>query len=227
MANDSPASSQPLHLESGSGSPPAAHTTLPQALELADLECAPRRVDALLGVVLASPDRVAVNVAARIHLARIAWLFFFVAALLGIPYGLSLGLPFWWRISTLYLGATLICLPSLHVFGCYLGLHLSAAQTFVLGLSIPAVAAVFSLGFAPILAFLRATIAQSEEVSTLAVLSLLLLVVSLIAGIVQLWRCGAGLRHAVPACTFALVVGWHFVFLYVVWRMARVLELLP
>jgi len=143
-----------------------------------------------------------------------------------LPYGLVLGLDAWWRVAAFYLGSTLICLPSLFVFSAYLGFGATLSRTAVLALTIPAAAAVFTAGFAPILWFLQLTFdAEAKQIGWRDV-SIVLLWISLAAGVVQLWRA---LRR--PALDTNLVlyvllwIAWHGVFLFVLARMGHLLGL--
>ena len=61
-----------------------------------------------------------------------------------------LGLDRFWRVAALLLGALAICVPSLHVFGRYLGAGLSWAQTLAVSLAATAVTSLFTFAFAPI-----------------------------------------------------------------------------
>lgn len=84
------------------------------------------------------------------------------------------------------------------MFGCYLGLRVRLAQSLSLALTIPAVAAVFSCGLAPIHGFLRLTLQADPLVARGLRHALLLL--CLLTGVGQLWRCG----YAVHTRTRAL-----------------------
>lgn len=177
-------------------------------------------------VVLASPHRVSANLERKTALGTLAVLFLFAAALFALPYGFVLGLDAWWRVAAFYLGSTLICLPSLFVFSVYLGFGSTLSRTAVLALTIPAAAAIFTAGFAPILWFLQLTFdAEAKQIGWRDV-SIVLLWVSLAAGLVQLWR---SLRA--PAIDTALVlylmlwIAWHGVFLFVLARMGHLLGL--
>jgi hypothetical protein len=195
------------------------------AFDADELPWPPKGLGRLVDVVLAAPERLAANVFRRHLLPRVVGLLAVVSLVAAVPYGCALGVHFWWRIPVLFLGSTLICLPSLHVFGSYLGMRLRLAQNVTLALTIPAVAAMFSLGFTPILAFLRWTITPDDSAATLDALAILLLVTALAAGVGQLWRCVASVPELIIRRGQFLLVGWHAVFLYVVVRMARVLEL--
>jgi hypothetical protein len=115
-----------------------------------------------IDLCLAEPDRVGANVVAGVALGRIALVFLITSFVYAIPYGMVLSLASWWKIVALSLGSTLICLPSLFVFSSYLGQRMRLEQILVLGLTSPSVAALFSLGYAPILAFLRTTMSDDD-----------------------------------------------------------------
>jgi hypothetical protein len=184
------------------------------------------RPDRLAAVVLAAPERLAANIAAGSGLPRLLLLLLGASAFFAIPYGAVLGIAFSWRIAVLYLGSTLLCFPALHVFCSYLGSRVSLGQNFTLALTIPAVAALFTFGFAPILGFLRSTMSGPGGRGEFDALSSLLLAVALFAGIGQLWRCVRAARELSPRPAYAAVLlCWHVVFLYVLVRMAEVLEL--
>jgi hypothetical protein len=175
---------------------------------------------------LAEPDRVGANVVAGIALSRIALVLLLTSLVFAIPYGLVLSLEAWWKVVALTLGSTLICLPSLFVFSSYLGQRMRLEQILVLGLTIPAVAAVFTLGFAPILAFLRATMTDESTQVPWRSISNILLSLAVLAGVAQLWRTWRAAREAAPSNLFALVLlVWHAVFLHVILRMGSVLQL--
>ena len=191
-----------------------------------EIAAAARQPLRMLDLVLSAPQRVAANVAGDHSLGALGLVFLLASALFAIPYGFVLGLGSWWRVVVLYLGSTLICLPSLHVFASYLGLRARPAQILVLALTIPSVAALFTFGFAPILGFLRATMDPDEDHVSWRALSSVLLSFALAAGVVQLWRCFL----ASPGVTgrgryFLVLLGWHAVFVHVLLRMGHVLGL--
>ena len=177
-------------------------------------------------VVLATPERVAANVDERLSLGRLALVFLLAGVAFTVPYSCVLGVESWWRLTALYLGSTLICLPSLYVFTSYTGTRTSLGQIGVLALLIPASAAIFTLGFAPILEFLRLTMEKDSEGIGWSSISTAMLGISLGAGVLQLWRCFLGSRQQPNPLILGLVlVVWHVVFLYVFVRMFTVLEL--
>jgi hypothetical protein len=181
-----------------------------------------------IDVVLASPARLSQNVERSTALVPLAILLLVCAALFALPFGFVFGVESWWRIGVLYLGSTLICLPSLYVFSAYLGFGTSLARVSVLALTIPAVAAIFTAGFAPILWFLRLTFDQDSKQIRWEQIGTVLLWIALLAGLVQLWRC---LRRPTVDTAIALYtilwIAWHAVFLYVLTRMLHVLALDP
>jgi hypothetical protein len=188
------------------------------------------RPDRLAALVLAAPERLAANIAAGRGLPRLLMLLLVASVLFAIPYGAVLGVRFSWRVAVLYLGSTLICFPALHVFCSYLGSRVSLGQNLTLALTIPAVAALFTFGFAPILGFLRFSIPESGRgpgaSGEFGALSYLLLAVALFAGVGQLWRCLRAARELSPRPAYPLVLlCWHVVFLYVLVRMGEVLGL--
>lgn len=183
----------------------------------------------LLDLGLAVPERLAANLARRQVLGGLAASLLAAAILFALPYGLVYGPGSWWRIVPLYLGSTAICLPSLQVFSTYLGLRVSWAQTTVLALCIPAAAALFTFGFAPILGFLRLTMDEGGGQISWQAISRILLAVALVAGVGQLWRCALRWQRRDGRGSpgfLVLVALWHAVLLYVLLRMADLLGLL-
>ncbi|HTF89719.1 MAG TPA: hypothetical protein VK843_14995 [Planctomycetota bacterium] len=179
-----------------------------------------------IDLTLAEADRVGASVVAGVALSRIAFILLVTSLLFAIPYGCVLSLAGWWKVVALTLGSTVICLPSLFVFSSYLGQRMRLEQILVLGFTIPAVAALFSFGFAPIVAFLRATMSEGDTQVPWRSISNVLLALSVLAGVVQLWRTWLAARNAAPSNLFAMVLlVWHAVFLHVLWRMGTVLHL--
>jgi len=180
----------------------------------------------LVDLVLAAPRRTGANVEQRRALGGIVAAFLLASVVFAIPYGCVLGWSAWWKVVVFYLGTTAICVPSLWVFSTYLGQKVNLAQILVLALSIPAVAAVFSFGFAPILGFMRWTM---DDVSTRVSwhsLSNVLLGVAVAAGFAQLWRTSLSSKGMRESVLFPLVLMvWHAVFVFVLVRMGDVLDL--
>jgi len=198
----------------------------PSPLDADFVEGATRNPVRAIDLVLTEPRRVGASVAAGATVGRIALVFLLTSILFALPYGCVLSLAGWWKVVVLVLGSTAICLPSLHVFSGYLGQRLRLEQILVLGLTIPAVAAVFTLGFAPILAFLRATMSGEETEIPWQSVSTVMLTLAVLAGVVQLWRTWLAARAAGSSGLFTIVLlVWHAVFLHVILRMGSVLRL--
>ena len=202
----------------------------PEPFALADITASWTQPLKLIDLVIAGPARIANNVERSQALWPLAIALTLASIAFAVPYGCVIGADTWWsawwRVIVLCLGSTLICLPSLHVFSGYLGLRTSFAQILVLGLTIPAVAAVFTFGFAPILGFLRATMDSDSNAVSWRAISVVLLVLALLAGVGQLWRCFAatpGIASRLPF--FIVLLAWHWVFVHVLLRMGNVLGL--
>lgn len=179
-----------------------------------------------IDLVLATPERIGVNIEHGVALGRLAAIFGVAACLFAVPYGCVLGWTAWWKIPVLYLGSTLLCLPSLYVSSTYLGQRLRLEQILVLGFTIPAVAALFTFGFAPILGFLRFTMATGGAQVSWHTISNVLLAVAAAAGIAQLWRTWLASHGVARNALFPIVLlAWHAVFLHVLVRMGSVLQL--
>lgn len=191
--------------------------------ELAAALARPVRV---VDVVLAAPARLAANLERRESLGALAGVLLLAASAFAVPYGCVLAWSDWWKIIALYLGSTAICLPSLHVFATYVGVRASLGQIACLALTIPAVAALFTFGFAPILWFLRLTMDESARQVSWLTMSSALLTLAALAGVVQLARALAAWMRAEVQVLFVLVLlAWHAVFAYVLIRMGGVLGL--
>lgn len=200
---------------------------VPEPYEAVELERAWRRPLVVFDVVLSAPERIAASLGRERVLGPLLGVMLVAGAVFAIPYGLVHGPEAWWRIAALYVGSTVICLPSLHVFASYLGVRMRLEQTAVLALILPATAALFTFGFAPILAFLRATMAPAAGHVRWESLSVALLWLALFAGVGQLARAMAATRRSQGggATLIVVLIVWHGVFLYVLARMAEVLGL--
>lgn len=210
-----------------STSPPPLPPDPVQPHSRAELERAWRRPHRLVDVVLGEPERLAAGAQQDGHPGALLGVLLLASTAFAVPYGCVIGWQASWKVATLYLGSTLLCVPALHVFAAYLGARARPAQNLVLALAVPAVAALFTCGFAPILGFLRLTMGESGSAVRWEGLSLMLLAASLLAGIGQLWRCLARMRGIAASGSFPIVLlGWHVVFLYVMQRMATVLGFL-
>jgi hypothetical protein len=114
------------------------------------------------------------------------------------------------------------------VFGSYLGMRLSLAQNLTISLLIPAAAALFTFGFFPIYWFLDATLPTQSAFSGSSI-RVVLLVVSLLLGLSHCNRCLfldpalAALRSS----SWPLWIGWQALVVFITWRMAITLGLIP
>ncbi len=203
---------------------PSCDSPAPRSRE--ELTRAISRPYALFEVVLASPERLAANAERGVHLGPLFAVLLLASTAFALPYGCVIGWGACWKVTALFLGSTLICVPSLHVFATYLGLRVSLSQLLVFALAIPSVAALVTFGFAPILGFLKLTMGDTGGDVPWERLSVFLLCGALLAGVGQLWRC----LETAPAARsqrllLLVLLAWHGVFFYVLARMATVLEL--
>ncbi|MBL8857491.1 MAG: hypothetical protein JNL28_03170 [Planctomycetes bacterium] len=224
-----PSTPPPQHVVPGATLPPLQRAVVPppEPLRADEVNAALSNPLRAIDVVLASPRRVAQNLETSTSLVTLAVVFLATAALFALPYGFVLGTDAWWRVTAFYLGSTLLCLPSLFVFSAYLGFGAKLTSTTVLALTIPASAALFTAGFAPILWFLQITFDSEAKQIGWRDVSNVLLWISLGAGVVQLWR---SMRKppvdTAGAFLFVLMwMAWHAVFFYVLARMGHVLGL--
>ncbi len=204
--------------------PPA---TPPEPFSPKELRDALLRPQRSLDIVLSDPARLVATLAERTPTAWLAALLAGSSIVCAVPFGMVLGLDRFWHVTALFFGSQLICLPSLHVFSLFFGRPVTVGQSFVLGTVTSAVAALFTLGFAPIAWFLSATLPADASTWTMPLVHALLLTTSLGAGLAHLARCLAVRRtqHVRPHAL--LIVAWSGLLLFVTHRMAGVLGLLP
>ncbi len=157
------------------------------------------------------------------HAGLLAAIMLSASLLYALPFGFVLGFDRFWHIAALYLGSVAICLPSLHIFAGYLGLGLRAGQSFSLGVLVSSVASIFSVGFAPIVLFLSATMSGSD---TMSGVTCTLLGVSLLAGMGQLMRTlRIRAEHENVGNLLKLMMVWQCLLLFISFRMGMFLEL--
>jgi hypothetical protein len=180
----------------------------------------------MLDLVLGARRRFAANIAQEHRLPSLALVLAAATAAFALPFGVVLGLDHFWRLAALLLGGLAICLPSLHVFGKYLGGGMSWAQTLCVALAATAVTSVFTLAFAPILAFLRATM-TADAVVTPHGMAVVLLLCAFAAGIGQLLSllCGEPVLHKLRSSLMLIIVPWLALYLFTTIRLASVLAL--
>jgi hypothetical protein len=191
--------------------------------ELRGMLRAPMR---MVDLVLGSRGRFAMNIAQEHRLPSLMLVLTIATAGFALPFGLVLGLDRFWRLAALLMGGLAICVPSLHVFGKYLGARVSWAQTVCIALATTAVTALFTLAFAPIVGFLRLTMTDSASVPPQAVAGLLF-AFALTAGMGQLFRLlrdEEALRGLGPSLGVVLIP-WLALYVFITVRLASVLGL--
>ena len=182
-----------------------------------------RMVDLLLG----ERRRFAMNVAQEHRLPSLLLVLAVATAAFALPFGAVLGLDGFWRVAALLLGALAICLPSLHVFGKYLGARLSWMQTLAVSLAATAVTSLFTLAFAPILGFLRATMTASAVVTPGGMASCCWCARSRRASASCSACCAESPRCAASGPSLGLVlIPWLALYLFITVRLASVLGLI-
>lgn len=191
----------------------------------AEVRTALRRPGELLELVLSRRQRLAATIAN----GESPWLL--VAALgtctllASIPFALVRGLGDWWKVAALFGGAAAICFPSLHVFGAYLGGRLRPTGNLALALLISGVAALFTLGLAPIAWFLGVTMKAGDLVDA-DKSSLAMLGGALLAGLAHVSRCTSKNRDLLAKSSLPLLLAWQCLVVFVAIRMARALGLI-
>jgi hypothetical protein len=186
------------------------------------------RPDLLSAHVLDSVDRVARNLAAGEGLWMLIVVLSGASLVATVPFGALSPVASWWKVSVLFTGSLLICLPCLHVFLQFLGFRISLVGNLSLSLVITATAGLFTFGFFPIVWFIDLTTRAGDGTAVPpAALARFLLGVSLVLGIVQMIRCLASSRGGVLGrrAVLAPIVLWLPLLVFIVWRMADVLGL--
>lgn len=197
-------------------------------LSEAELRASFLRPDLAAALVLGSPDRVGRTLAGGLEVGLLMALLTSLSLFATIPYGAaSLPAASLWKVTALYTGSLLICLPSLHIFLQFVGITGGLLRNVSLSLVIPASAALFTFGFAPIIWFIDLTTAAGDEsVVTPEGLSGMLLAIALLLGVVQMKRCLTSSNAVRDEGHFgAVTVVWVVLLLFIAWRMAGYLEL--
>lgn len=193
------------------------------AAELLAAYVRPHRV---VEVILARWRRLAANIAEGRRLRHLLGLLLLASVVAAIPYGAVVGPDRFWRVAVLFLGSVLICFPSLHVFGAFLGLRNDLGQNLTLALVISAVASLFTLGFAPVLWFLQATTPKGGADDVIHGISVALLATGLVAGLVHLGRMiflDRRLRSSRAGAS--MIVLWQVLLVFITCRMGIFLGL--
>lgn len=191
--------------------------------ELAACLARPHR---MLDVVLGERDRLAANLRTGAGIKSLVSILLLCSVAFAVPFAVIDGPARIAHVAALFLGSVLLCYPSLQVFGSYLGVRMHPAQTFAIALVIPSAAALFTFGFAPIYWFLDYTMPSDDGGS--AVTRTVLLVFSLLLALSHLNRClFADSNLKVLRDNWALWVGWQLLLVFLTYRMAQALSLLP
>jgi hypothetical protein len=179
----------------------------------------------MIDLVLGERRRFAANVAQEHRLPTLLSVLTVATVAFALPFGAVLGPGCFWRVAALLLGGLAICVPSLHVFGRYLGAGLSWAQTLVIALAATAVTSLFTFALAPILGFFWATMSVSTGV-TLQSMAVVLLGCAFAAGVGQLFRltlADRALARRVGPAAIPVIVPWLVLYLTITVRLANVL----
>ena len=180
--------------------------------------------------VLGGKDRLARNLSRGPGVWYVVGLLLVTGLVSTVPYGCLSPAGSFWKIAVLYTGSLLICLPCLHVFSQFLGFRFNLAQNFAMALVITCVAGLFTFAFFPIIWFIDFTTrCNLATVITPADLSTLLLGISLLIGVLHMWRCLL-LRGGMTAGSVAfqvLIFCWLPLLVFITFRMARLFDLLP
>ena len=201
--------------------PPPQH---PSATE--ELHKAARLAANACELVLAHPGRIAATLPVRDRVAALLRVLAIATAVASLPFGFVHDPTGFWKVAVLFAGPVLLCWPALQVFGSFCGRTLHPAQTLALTLVVSSTAALFSLGFTPILWFLGATMTAGDRIDH-SILALLMLVAAMAAGLLQLLRCVAHDKSHDPGRALPLLVAWQIVVVLVAMRMGRALHLWP
>lgn len=180
-----------------------------------------------LDIVLAERARLVASVVSARAIVGLVALLLVCSTVFAVPFAAVDGTRRVGHVAALFLGSVLLCFPSLQVFGSYLGVRLSLAQNLAISLLIPAAAALFTFGFFPIYWFLDATLPAQNAFSGQTI-RVVLLVFSLLLGLSHCNRC-LFLDPALKALrsSWPLWIGWQTLVVFITWRMAITLGLIP
>jgi len=176
-------------------------------------------------VVLARRDRLAASIADSTPPWPLVFVLLLCTALATVPFGLVRGDGAWWKTAALLGGSVLLCVPSLQVFGAYLGVRMAPARTLAMSLVISSVAALFTLGFFPILWFLGLTMADGDLIDARGA-ALGMLAAAAAAGLLQFVLLARGNDATRTDRSRILLLVWQGLVVFVAIRMARALDLI-
>lgn len=181
----------------------------------------------MLDVVLGERTRLAANLRTGEGVKALVTIMLLCSVAFAVPFAVIDGPSRVAHIAVLFLGSVLLCYPSLQVFGSYLGVRMHPGQTFAIALVIPSAAALFTFGFAPIYWFLDYTM-PTDAPGQGSLTRVVLLVFSLLLALSHLNRClFADSNLKVLRDNWALWVGWQVLLVFLTYRMAEALSLLP
>lgn len=222
MTSDTP---PPLPNPAAPVAPPPVAASVP--FTDAELRACLARPHRALDLVLAERGRLVASVVSAHALLALVALLLVCSSVFAVPFAAVDGARRVGHVAALFLGSVLLCFPSLQVFGSYLGVRLSLAQNLAISLLIPAAAALFTFGFFPIYWFLDKTLPAQSAFSG-ASIRVVLLVFSLLLGLSHCNRC-LFLDPALKALrsSWPLWIGWQALVVFITWRMAITLELIP
>jgi hypothetical protein len=152
-------------------------------------------------MVLGNRERMMKTVVERKNLPILVALLLIAGLVTALPYGLAPPVSSAWKIAALFIGSTLICFPSLFVFGQYLGLRLSLSQTLVW--------------------FIAATTTNTS--ASASTLSGILLSVALFLGIGHLLAT----RHLTSTGGLVILLAWAVLLCFITYRMAVTIGVAP
>ena len=189
-----------------------------------ELRSALRRPAEVLDLVLSRRQRLAASIAEGNNPWLLAALLAVCSVIASVPFGIVRGVGAWWKVAALFGGTALLCFPSLHVFGAFLGGRLRPARNLAFALVIPGVAALFTLGFFPIAWFLAVTM-QAGDVIDADKAATAMLAAALLAGLAHVSRCAAQHRSLLANGSWPLLFAWQCLVVFVAFRLARALAL--
>lgn len=191
-----------------------------------ELSASLMRPHRMLDVVLGERYRLSANVRTGKDLRALVLTLLVCSTVFSLPFALIDGWGRVLHVAALFLGSVLLCFPSFLVFASYLGVKLHAAQSLTIALIIPAAAAVFTLGFAPIYWFLDVTMPAEGGIGGVAV-RVGLLVISLALGLSHVNRVlFADKSMKALRDNWGLWLGWQLLLVFLSYRMALTLGLL-
>ena len=179
----------------------------------------------LIDMVLARRDRIAATMRDETNAGYLILMLLTVSLLFPVPFSLMSDRKTYYDVTLIYTGTLLICFPSLFIFSRYLEIDLSPAQVALVALLISACASILSLGWAPVIWFVKTT--QSDGGSLFNEMTDWFLWSSLLLGFAHMVRTVHHFRREDPAqMMFKGLVAflWAMLFWWIAAVMARTLK---